>query len=142
MYNKKRQKGSKRKRLMKMIKKVGDKLDTKLKSGELKESELMEEAMELMQQMESHFFFAVIVFWHIFWRMEKLSEMKPLLQKSNFRYAFKINWFFLKQHSIKPGICHMDQNILTPVVIILARVDLDRFDANCRQDFYRHIFLK
>jgi hypothetical protein len=40
-------------KLMKMIKKVGDKLDTKLKSGELKESELMEEAMELMQQMES-----------------------------------------------------------------------------------------
>jgi hypothetical protein len=42
----------------------------------------------------------------------------------------------------QPGICHMNQNILTPVVIILARVDLDRFDANCRQDFYGHIFLK
>ena len=40
-------------KLMSMIKKVGSKLDTKLKSGELKESELMEEAMELMEKMES-----------------------------------------------------------------------------------------
>jgi len=40
-------------KLMSMIKKVGNKLDTKLKSGELKESELMEEAMELMEKMES-----------------------------------------------------------------------------------------
>lgn len=40
-------------KLMSMIKKVGNKLDTKLKSGELKESELMEEAMELMEKMDS-----------------------------------------------------------------------------------------
>jgi len=40
-------------KLMGMIKKVGDKLDVKLKSGELKESEIMQEAMDLMQQMES-----------------------------------------------------------------------------------------
>ncbi len=40
-------------KLMSMIKKVGSKLDTKLQSGELKESELMEEAMELMEKMES-----------------------------------------------------------------------------------------
>jgi hypothetical protein len=40
-------------KLMGMIKKVGSKLDTKLKSGELKESELMEEAMELMEKMET-----------------------------------------------------------------------------------------
>jgi hypothetical protein len=39
-------------KLMNMIKKVGDKLDTKLKSGELKESELMQEAMDLMEKME------------------------------------------------------------------------------------------
>ncbi len=40
-------------KLMGMIKKVGNKLDTKLKSGELKESEIMQEAMDLMEQMES-----------------------------------------------------------------------------------------
>uniref|UniRef100_A0A6C0C7C7 Uncharacterized protein n=1 Tax=viral metagenome TaxID=1070528 RepID=A0A6C0C7C7_9ZZZZ len=40
-------------KLMGMIKKVGSKLDTKLKSGELNESEVMQEAMDLMQQMES-----------------------------------------------------------------------------------------
>ena len=39
-------------KLMNMIKKVGDKLDNKLKSGELKESELMKEAMDLMEKME------------------------------------------------------------------------------------------
>ena len=35
-----------------LFKKVGDKLDNKLKSGELKESELMKEAMDLMEKME------------------------------------------------------------------------------------------
>ena len=40
-------------KLMSMIKKVGNKLDTKLKSGEIKESEIMQEAMELMDKMES-----------------------------------------------------------------------------------------
>jgi hypothetical protein len=35
-----------------MIKKVGSKLDSKLKSGELKESEIMQEAMDLMEKME------------------------------------------------------------------------------------------
>ena len=39
-------------KLMSMIKKVGSKLDTKLKSGELKESEIMQEAMDLMDKME------------------------------------------------------------------------------------------
>ena len=38
-------------RLMKMIKKVGGNLDQKIKSGELKESELMEEASELMKKL-------------------------------------------------------------------------------------------
>jgi len=38
-------------RLMKMIKKVGGNLDAKLKSGEIKESELMEEASELMEKL-------------------------------------------------------------------------------------------
>ena len=37
---------------MSMIKKVGSKLDSKLKSGELKESEIMQEAMDLMEKME------------------------------------------------------------------------------------------
>ena len=32
-----------------MVKKVGSKLDAKLKSGEIKESELMEEASEIMK---------------------------------------------------------------------------------------------
>ena len=39
-------------RLMKMIKKVGGNLDAKLKSGEIKESELMEEASELMEKLK------------------------------------------------------------------------------------------
>ena len=38
-------------RLMKMIKKVGCNLDEKIKSGEIKESELMEEASELMKKL-------------------------------------------------------------------------------------------
>ena len=36
---------------MKMIKKVGGNLDEKIKSGEIKESELMEEASELMKKL-------------------------------------------------------------------------------------------
>ena len=40
-------------RLMKMIKKVGSNLDTKLKSGEIKESELLEEASELMDKLKN-----------------------------------------------------------------------------------------
>lgn len=40
-------------KLMGMIKKVGNKIDSKLKSGELKESELMQEAMDLMEKMET-----------------------------------------------------------------------------------------
>ncbi len=40
-------------KLMSMIKKVGSKLDSKLQSGELKESEIMQEAMDLMEQMET-----------------------------------------------------------------------------------------
>jgi len=40
-------------RLMKMIKKIGGNLDAKLKSGEIKESELMEEASELMEKLKS-----------------------------------------------------------------------------------------
>ena len=38
-------------KLMKIVKKVGDKLDAKLKSGEIKESELLKEASELMNKM-------------------------------------------------------------------------------------------
>jgi len=40
-------------KLMGMVKKVGSKLDEKLKSGELKESELMQEAADLMEKMKS-----------------------------------------------------------------------------------------
>lgn len=39
-------------KLMNMIKKVGGNLDAKIKSGEIKESELMEEASELMQKLQ------------------------------------------------------------------------------------------
>ena len=39
-------------KLLNMIKKVGSKLDEKLKSGEIKESELMKEASELMEKMK------------------------------------------------------------------------------------------
>tara|TARA_Y100000816_G_C26078458_1_gene568053 strand:- start:1027 stop:1791 length:765 start_codon:yes stop_codon:yes gene_type:complete len=38
-------------KLMNMVKKVGSKLDEKIKSGEIKESELMKEASELMTKM-------------------------------------------------------------------------------------------
>lgn len=40
-------------RLMNMIKKVGGNLDAKIKSGEIKESELMEEASQLMQKLNN-----------------------------------------------------------------------------------------
>ncbi len=40
-------------KLMNMVKKVGAKLDSKLKSGEIKESELMQEASELMEKMKN-----------------------------------------------------------------------------------------
>jgi hypothetical protein len=39
-------------KLMGLIQKVGDKLDSKLKSGELKESEMIEEASEIMSKMK------------------------------------------------------------------------------------------
>jgi len=53
-------------KLMNMIKKVGSKLDSKLKSGELKESEIMQEAMDLMEQMET---------------MPGMSNMKDMLNQ-------------------------------------------------------------
>ena len=40
-------------RLINMVKNVGEKLDSKIKSGEIKESELMKEASELMEKMKS-----------------------------------------------------------------------------------------
>ena len=40
-------------RLMNMIKKVGGNLDAKIKSGEIKESELMEEASQLMEKLNN-----------------------------------------------------------------------------------------
>ncbi|MBC8307175.1 MAG: hypothetical protein H8E55_66860, partial [Pelagibacterales bacterium] len=40
-------------KLLSMVKKVGSKLDEKIKSGEIKESELMEEASELMKKMKN-----------------------------------------------------------------------------------------
>ena len=40
-------------KLMELIKKVGGKLDAKLKKGDIKESELMEEASELMSKMKT-----------------------------------------------------------------------------------------
>ena len=40
-------------KLMGMVKKVGSKLDSKIKSGEIKESELMQEASELMEKMKN-----------------------------------------------------------------------------------------
>ena len=40
-------------KLMNMVKKVGAKLDAKLKSGEIKESELMKEASDLMEKMKT-----------------------------------------------------------------------------------------
>lgn len=40
-------------KLMDLVKKVGEKLDTKIKSGDLKESELMTEATEMMNKMKN-----------------------------------------------------------------------------------------
>jgi hypothetical protein len=40
-------------KLMGLIKNVGDKLDTKIKSGELKESEMIQEATEIMNKMKN-----------------------------------------------------------------------------------------
>jgi hypothetical protein len=40
-------------KLMGMVKNVGDKIDSKIKSGELKESELISEATEMMQKMKN-----------------------------------------------------------------------------------------
>jgi hypothetical protein len=40
-------------KLMSLVKNVGSKLDTKLKSGDMKESELLQEASEIMQKMKS-----------------------------------------------------------------------------------------
>ena len=40
-------------KLMNMVKNVGSKLDSKIKSGEIKESELMQEASELMEKMKN-----------------------------------------------------------------------------------------
>jgi len=40
-------------KLMDLVKTVGDKLDTKLKSGELKESEMIQEATEIMNKMKN-----------------------------------------------------------------------------------------
>ncbi len=40
-------------KLMGLIKKIGDKLDTKMKSGELKESEMIQEATDIMNKMKN-----------------------------------------------------------------------------------------
>jgi hypothetical protein len=40
-------------KLMGLVKTVGDKLDTKIKSGELKESEMIQEATEIMNKMKN-----------------------------------------------------------------------------------------
>ena len=40
-------------KLMSLVKNVGNKLDTKLKSGDMKESELLQEASDIMQKMKS-----------------------------------------------------------------------------------------
>ena len=40
-------------KMMNMVKNIGNKIDAKLKSGELKESELMEEGMELLNKMKN-----------------------------------------------------------------------------------------
>jgi hypothetical protein len=40
-------------RLMRLVKRIGDKIDKKIKSGELKETELLEEASDLLEKMKS-----------------------------------------------------------------------------------------
>lgn len=40
-------------KLMKMVKNIGEKIDTKIKSGEIKESELISEGMDLLNKMKS-----------------------------------------------------------------------------------------
>ena len=40
-------------KLMNLVKSVGSKLDSKIKSGDIKESELMQEASEIMEKMKN-----------------------------------------------------------------------------------------
>ena len=42
------------KKLMNLVSNVGSKLDSKIKSGKIKESELMEEAAEMMDKMKKY----------------------------------------------------------------------------------------
>ena len=53
-------------KLMNMVKRMGDSLDSKIKSGEIKESELMEEAAELMEKLK---------------KIPGMKNMKDLLEK-------------------------------------------------------------
>ena len=63
-------------RLMGLVQNVGKKLDTKLKSGELKESELIEEAQELMKKMKD---------------MPGLGNFQEMMSKMNGGGGGKIN---------------------------------------------------
>ena len=55
-------------KLMSLVKKVGGKLDSKIKAGDIKESELMDEASELMKKMKD---------------MPGLGNMKDILKNMN-----------------------------------------------------------
>jgi hypothetical protein len=63
-------------KLMSMIKNVGSKLDDKIKSGEIKESELLEEASEMMKKMKT---------------MPGMENMQSLLSKMGLGGKGKIN---------------------------------------------------
>ena len=63
-------------KLMSMVKNIGTKLDDKIKSGEIKESELMEEGMELLNKMKN---------------MPGLGNMQQMFSKMGLGKGGKIN---------------------------------------------------
>lgn len=75
-------------KLMSMVKNVGAKLDSKLKSGNIKESELLEEASELMKKMKE---------------MPGMENIQEMLSKMGLGNKGKIN------HSAMQA--HMERNI-------------------------------
>jgi hypothetical protein len=70
-------------KLMSMVKNVGTKLDSKIKSGNIKESELLEEASELMKKMKE---------------MPGMENIQEMLSKMGLGGKGKINHSAMKSH--------------------------------------------
>jgi hypothetical protein len=70
-------------KLMKMVKNVGTKLDAKIKSGDIKESELLEEASEMMKKMKE---------------MPGMENIQSILNKMGLGNKGKINHAAMQSH--------------------------------------------